>query len=122
MKDAINWFELPVVDLSRATKFYETVLATKLKPEVFNGVPNAMFPNDNGVGGALIKDPRRKPIGGDGALIYLNADGKLDACVGRIEAAGGKVLLPKTSIGDPGFIAILVDTEGNQVGLHAGPQ
>lgn len=120
MKDAINWFELPVTDLARATKFYETVLATKLKPEVFNGVPNAMFPTNQGVGGALVKDPRRKPLG-DGALIYLNADGMLDACLARVEQAGGKVLLPKTHIGDPGHIALVLDTEGNQVGLHAGP-
>ena len=54
MKDAINWFELPVTDLARAQRFYETVLATKLKPEVFNGVPNALFPTDKGVGGALV--------------------------------------------------------------------
>lgn len=120
MKDAINWFELPVVDLARAQKFYETMLGAKLKSEVFNGTPHAMFPTDSGVGGALIKDARRSPKA-DGALIYLNANGKLDACLGRVEAAGGKVLLPKTSIGDPGHIALVLDTEGNQVGLHSNP-
>lgn len=121
MKEAITWFELPVTDLDRAQKFYETVLATKMKTELFNGVPNAMFPTDTGFGGALIKDARRKPAG-DGALLYLNADGMLDAVLGRVEQAGGKVLLPKTNIGDPGFIAIVVDTEGNQVGLHSEAQ
>ena len=118
MKDAINWFELPVLDLERAQKFYETVLATKLKTEIFGGLPNALFPAGEGVGGALVKDPRRAPHA-SGALVYLNANGKLDACLGRVEAAGGKVLLPKTSIGDPGDIALVLDTEGNQIGLHA---
>ena len=45
MKDAINWFELPVTDLARATKFYETVLATKLKPEVFDRI-DVLYPGD----------------------------------------------------------------------------
>ncbi len=119
MKDAINWFELPVLDLARATKFYETVLAVKLKTENFNGTPNAIFPaEDPGVGGSLVKDERRKP-NPDGSLIYLNANGKLDACLARVAAAGGKVVLPRTDIGDPGFIALVIDTEGNQIGLHS---
>ncbi len=119
MNDAINWFELPVLDLARAQKFYETMMGVKLRPEVANGMPMALFPaGKEAVGGALIKDARRKPTG-DGSLVYLNANGMLDACLGRVEAAGGKVLLPRTSIGDPGFIALVLDTEGNQVGLHA---
>lgn len=119
MKDAINWFELPVVELERAQKFYETVLNQKLRAEnESDGRSMAIFPSGQpGVGGALVKDPRRKPVT-DGALVYLNANGTLDACLGRVVAAGGKVLLPKTDIGAPGFIALLQDTEGNQVGLH----
>ena len=117
MKDAINWFELPVVDLARAKAFYEQVLSTRLRPELFGDTPMAIFPQAN-VSGALVKDARRKPAA-DGALVYLNANGVLDACIARIEAAGGKVILPKTDIGDPGHIALFIDTEGNAVGLHA---
>jgi predicted enzyme related to lactoylglutathione lyase len=117
MKDAINWFELPVVDLARAKAFYERLLGTTLKPEVAGDIPMAIFPQNN-VSGALIKDARRKPTT-DGALIYLNANGVLDACIARIESSGGKVLLPKTDIGDPGHIALFLDTEGNAVGLHS---
>ena len=118
MKDAINWFELPVVNLERAQKFYETVLGKKLKPELAGGIPMVLFGNEGkGVGGALIKDERRKPMT-DGAVVYLNANGVLDACIARVSAAGGKVLQPKTDIGPPGFIAMVLDTEGNCVGLH----
>ena len=119
MKHAINWFELPVTDLDRAQRFYEAVLGTRLKTETFGGMPMAMFPSggDDAVGGALVLDQRRKP-GGD-TIVYLNANGILDQCAGRIEQAGGKVLLPKTDIGEPGHILLLLDTEGNQVGLHA---
>ena len=119
MRDAINWFELPVVDLERATKFYEAVFGWKLKPSTYGEHPMAMFPSrEPGVGGALVKDPRRRPLT-DGALVYLNANGILDASLQRVEAAGGKVLLPKTDIGAPGFIAMALDTEGNAIGLHA---
>lgn len=118
MNNAINWFELPVTDMARATKFYETVLAVELKSEVFAGTPNAIFPGEDlAVRGSLIYDARRKP-NPDGSLIYLNANGKLDACLARVAAAGGKVVLPKTDIGDPGHIAIVLDSEGNQIGLH----
>jgi predicted enzyme related to lactoylglutathione lyase len=41
-----------------------------------------------------------------------------DGCIERATRAGGRVVLPKTDIGDPGFIAILADTEGNHVALH----
>jgi len=114
---AINWFEIPTTDLDRAAKFYETMLATKLKREVFGGVPHAMFA-DKTTDGALIADAKRKP-NATGTMIYLNANGKLDACISRVSEAGGKLILPKTDIGDPGFIAIVADTEGNVVGLHS---
>jgi len=118
MNNAINWFELPVTDMARATKFYESMLAVTLKSEVFAGTPNAIFPADDlAVGGALIYDARRRP-NPDGPLVYLNAGMKLDDCLSRVSSAGGKVVLPKTDIGDPGFIALVLDTEGNQIGLH----
>jgi predicted enzyme related to lactoylglutathione lyase len=120
MAHALNWFELAVNDLPRATRFYETVLGESLKREVFDGMPMAIFrtPDPREVGGALVQSPSRKP-GTDGGLIYLNAAGRLDACLDRVEQAGGAVLMPKTDIGEPGFIALVRDTEGNTVGLHS---
>lgn len=119
MKTAITWFELPVTDLARARAFYEEVLAATLREEVFSGMPMALFPYDqgNGVGGALVKSPNLAPSA-DGAVVYLDTRGALDACLARVPAAGGAVLVPRTDIGDPGFIAIIRDTEGNRVGLH----
>jgi predicted enzyme related to lactoylglutathione lyase len=43
----------------------------------------------------------------------------LDETLGRVEKAGGKIVMPKTDIGPPGFIAIVRDSEGNSVGLHS---
>lgn len=119
MANAINWFEIPTTDLERAVRFYETVLGISLKSEVFGGVRMANFPcgDAGGPGGALIHDVRKKPSA-EGVLVYLDARGQLDACLQRVAKAGGAVLTPKVDIGEPGFIAILRDTEGNTVALH----
>ena len=119
MRNAINWFELPAQDLGRAQKFYETLLGTKLRAETFSGMEMALFPyqEGQGVGGALVKDARFRPSP-DGAVVYLDTGAGLDGCLARVEKAGGKVVMPRTDIGDPGYIAMIVDTEGNRVGLH----
>ncbi len=118
MKTPINWFELPVTDLARARAFYESVLGVSLRQETFIGMPMALFPYDEGgVGGALVKGANLAPSR-DGAVVYLDTHGALDACLSRVAPAGGKVLLPRTDIGAPGFIALVEDTEGNRVGLH----
>jgi predicted enzyme related to lactoylglutathione lyase len=116
-KNAINWFEIPVTDMARAVRFYEAVLATQLKREVFGGHDHSIFTApEPGVAGALVKAPHLEPSAA-GARIYLDAP-ELDACLARVPAAGGAVIMPKTDIGEPGFIAIVRDTEGNAVGLH----
>jgi predicted enzyme related to lactoylglutathione lyase len=115
-KNAITWFEILTTDLERAAKFYEAVLGVSLKRENFMGTPHAIFTVE-GVGGALIHDPKRPPVAG-GTTVYLLAP-DLEGALGKVEKAGGKVLLGKTAIGDPGSIAIVQDTEGNFVGLHA---
>jgi len=119
MHDAINWFEITVQDFDRAIAFYERVFDVKLKREEFGGeMPMAVFPtHPDGVGGALVVDRARRS-GDGGTRAYLNANGQLDAILTRVRAAGGQVLVPKVDIGDPGFIAVMTDTEGNVVGLH----
>jgi predicted enzyme related to lactoylglutathione lyase len=117
MKNAINHFEIPARDMERAVACYETLLGKKLRRELFGGLPYALFPHEEpGVSGALVCDPQRT-VGG-GALVYLNADGQLDAILSRAKRAGATVVLPKTAIGREGFIALLRDTEGNQVGFN----
>ena len=118
MTNTINWFEIPTIDLERAARFYEVVLGAPLKRELFGGKRLAAFQGEEeSVRGALVHDQQRRPVG-DGALVYLHAP-DLDASLALIEAAGGNVVLPKTDVGAPGFIALVRDTEGNVVGLHA---
>ena len=119
MVNAITWFELPAADFDRAVTFYDSILATPLQRGEFFGHPHGFFPSDKtGVGGAVVLDPRLKPAD-TGTVVYLDCNGKLDDVIGRVEASGRKVLLPKTHIGDPGYIALVRDTEGNTVGLHS---
>ncbi len=119
MKNALNWFEIFVSDMERAASFYERALGLSLKREIFGGQSMAIFPTeDPAVGGALVLNPNRKPST-EGTLVYLNASGRLDEVLNRVPLAGGAMAMPKMDIGDPGFIALIRDTEGNVVGLHA---
>ena len=80
-----------------------------------------MFPYDNdnnGVGGGLVQMQGATPSA-DGVTIYLNGGDDLSIPLGRVEAAGGKILMPKTDIGENGYMAQLLDTEGNRVALHS---
>jgi predicted enzyme related to lactoylglutathione lyase len=119
MADALNWFEIPAADYDRAEKFYNTIFATQLIPmDGMEGFQAGMFPAEGGVGGGVIQGEGYTPSA-DGTVVYLNAGEDLSVVSDRVEAAGGQVLLPKTSIGENGFMAYILDTEGNRVGLHS---
>ena len=120
----VVWFELPVNDLSRATSFYESVFATKMATdERFPGI--AMFPkrHETATTGALAVTHDAKHEGSpstDGAVVYLNCDGELDAVLKRAQAAGGQLLQEVAQLpGGMGYIAQFRDLDGNRVGLHA---
>jgi uncharacterized protein len=120
MRNAITWFEIPTTDLERAARFYEKALGIELRRESFMDVPHATFPAErpHGVGGALILDRTRTPAA-TGTTIYLDVAGRLDAVLARVPDAGGQVVLARTAIGEPGFIALVRDPDGNVVGLHS---
>ena len=121
MKNAIHWFEIPATDLDRAARFYERVLGSTLQRETFAGQDLAIFRcngEKDGVAGAVVADPKRKPAA-QGTCVYLDARGDLDGALVRAKQAGGEVLVPRTDIGAPGFIALIRDSEGNTVGLHS---
>jgi uncharacterized protein len=121
MKKTISWFEIPAIDLNRATAFYEQILATTLNRGDMGPTSLAVFPYDreHSTGGTLITGPGFKPST-EGAVVYLNANPSLDAVLARVLPAGGKVVLPRTEL-PPGMgaFAHFVDTEGNRVGIHA---
>ncbi|WP_028456376.1 VOC family protein [Chitinilyticum litopenaei] len=116
---AINWFEIPVHDLDRAAAFYETLFATPLQRSECG---MALFPyQEGGVGGGLTRSDDFAPARG-GVLPYLNAKDGLDTMLGRLQALGAEIALPKTEVSpEVGHIAIFIDSEGNRIGLHQEP-
>jgi uncharacterized protein len=119
--NALNWFEIPARDLNRAQAFYETLLATLLRRESIAGSQLAVFASDEqGVGGCLMAGDTTPAPSTSGTLVYLNAKPSLDAVLGRVEAAGGRITTPKVQLpGDMGCFAHIIDSEGNRVGLHS---
>lgn len=122
MKNAINWFEIPAKNFERAKLFYETVLDTKMETMTMEemGMTMAFFPADweNGVGGGIAFGPGFEPSQ-TGTLVYLNGGDDLSIPLSRVESAGGKDILPKTSIGPNGFMMQFIDSEGNKVAFHS---
>lgn len=127
MKHAISWFEIPSTDIERATKFYETIFEIKLNPLDMPNIKMRMFPLDNpmdGVGGAVVDTGGfHKPSLTDGPLIYLNGNPDVQKILDKVEAAGGKIMVPKTEISpEYGYMAVFMDTEGNRIALHSVPE
>jgi predicted enzyme related to lactoylglutathione lyase len=115
-----NWFEIPVKDLDRAIKFYEKVFDVKLSPEEMGGMKMALFPftqDAPGAAGSLIKGESYEPSHA-GTVVYFSVE-DIPETLRRINANGGKTLMPKTAIGQYGFIAQYEDTEGNRLALHS---
>jgi len=127
MDNAISWFEIPATDIDRAQKFYEAVFNIQLQAMDFQGIKMRMFPLDDpmkGVGGAVVDtNGFHKPSATDGPLIYLNGNPDVQIFLDRIEKAGGKILVPKTTISDEyGDMAVFLDSEGNRIALHNIPE
>lgn len=110
------WFDIPVTDMERAVAFYGRVTGQKLeRMAVGPEKETALLESGDG---CLFRAPEDKPSH-LGTRVYLDASPSIDEWLRRIQAAGGKVLVPRTPIGeDRGFFAYFEDSEGNRVGLH----
>lgn len=119
--NALNWFEIPVADFERARGFYSAIFDFEMPtmPMGANLMGFLLHEQGKGVGGAIIQGEGYVPSG-DGTLVYLNGGDNLSAVLDRVEAAGGRVVLPKGQVTpEIGYIAIFIDIEGNRVGLHS---
>lgn len=124
-KHAISWFEIPTKDLNRAQNFYESILDIKFTPLDLDNFQMRMFPVEDltCVGGALCYSKSSHiPSATDGPLVYLNANPDLQLALDKVEKAGGKIVVPKTQISaEYGYMALIIDTEGNRIALHSTP-
>ena len=119
MANQVVWCDIPCLNLDRAILFYSSILATSVRKEEFPGMTLGVLPHgDTDVGGCLYQTESDKPAD-HGPLLYFNCNGRLDEAVAGVEAYGGKVLKPKHSLGPHGWRAIVLDSEGNRIALHA---
>ena len=118
----VGWFEIPVQDMERAIKFYNTIFDTQLSLQSIEGLEMAWFPwnqNDNGAGGSLIKAGKHYKPSHHGTQIYFSSD-DVNVELQRVKKAGGKIIQEKTEITpEIGFMALFEDTEGNRIALHS---
>ncbi len=122
--NAVGWFEIPVENMERAIAFYEKVLDLKMSRNQMGPLDMAWFPwKEDGLGapGSLVFHEEFYKPSTDGVLIYLTAhSGDLENELSRVEKAGGRILQPKTKISDEyGFMALILDSEGNRIALHS---
>jgi predicted enzyme related to lactoylglutathione lyase len=116
----VGWFEIYVKDMSRARRFYESVFQVTLEDLRLQGIQMLGFPyvdGGKGINGALVEVPGYAPEGNAVMIYFTCEDCSVEA--GRVEAAGGKIQRPKMAVGDYGFVVLVIDTEGNMIGLHS---
>lgn len=116
----LAWFEIPAINFQQAVNFYNHIYGIEM--EIFSspGQTMAFFPLDEtGIGGAVVSGPGSNP-GEQGPLLYLSGGNDLNHMLGKIEQAGGRIIMPKTKINnDGGYFAIFIDSEGNKLALHS---
>ena len=123
MSNPVGFFEIFVEDIQRAKQFYESVFGLsleKIDDPTDSTVDMCMFPSDfaqHGASGAIVRRDG-SPAGGNSTVVYFSCE---DCAVeeARVESAGGKVVQSKFSIGQYGFCVIVIDPEGNTIGLHS---
>lgn len=116
----VGWFEIYVQDMARAKRFYETVLGVTLQKLDSPTLEMWAFPGEQGgygTPGALVS-MKGVPSGGNSTIVYFMSE---DCAVpqARAEKAGGRIEKAKFSIGQYGFVSLVLDTEGNMIGLHS---
>ena len=121
--DILCWVDIPVTNLDRAMKFYSALLGSEVRKLSDGKAEYGLLPHDEGnASGCLCT---RGDSGGvdnrpsaNGPLIYLLVEGRLNEAVEVARQNGGKILRERQQIGEHGFRAVIIDSEGNRIALH----
>lgn len=121
-RHAMAWVEIPVTDFARAKAFYSKIFDYEMPEMEMGPVRMGILLYDaanGGIGGAIVQGQGYVPSR-QGPKVYLNANPDLLAVLGRVADAGGVVTTPKFEVGPGlGFVAGMLDSEGNEVYLHS---
>jgi predicted enzyme related to lactoylglutathione lyase len=116
----VNWFEIPVNNFERGKDFYQNVFDVQLQDMEMGPSMMGMFPWETkaeGSAGCIIKSEGYVPST-EGSVVYFSV-ADIEGTLGKIGANGGSTVFPKMAIGEHGFVAQFMDTEGNRVALHS---
>ena len=122
-QNTVCWTDIPVTNLDRAIKFYSAVLGKVVKKLAEGGTEYGLLPHEeqNASGCLCIRSDSggvdNRPSA-NGPLIYLLVEGRLDQAVEAARKNGGKILRERQQIGEHGFRAVIIDSEGNRIALH----
>ncbi len=117
MPSPIVHVELVAADPAKAAQFYGEVFGWNLQHDP--SFDYHMFSADPGPGGGFVKAGESGGVEykvGE-PLLYIGTD-DIEGTLERIEAHGGKRLLPKTEIPGIGWFAIFLDPAGNKMALY----
>jgi len=116
----VTWFEIPAIDLDRAKSFYEKIFDIEMTISEMGPLKMAWFPGVEGAAGStgtLIEAKSYTPSH-EGTMVYFSVK-DIDSVLQKVEKYGGKILHPKNSIGEYGYVGHFEDCEGNRVALHS---
>lgn len=115
MKVNVAWIEIPVSNIERAAKFYGTLFDTRFEiiPGNTGSISVMALPPDVPVGVSLNKTTNFEP-GAKGPAVGFAAGNEIEALLGRVEPAGGRIITRRGELTLPGnYFASVEDSEGN---------
>ena len=114
---------MPADDLWRVSEFYSIVFGWETPPMGSDATfALTVTADENGnpteVGGINGGFHKRQGASDAGPVVNIHVD-DIDAKLKAVEAAGGRVIQPRTEVGDYGLsMALFSDTEGNVMGVY----
>ena len=109
----ICYLEIPAKTAQASAAFYSSIFGWTVRRR---GDGELAFDDTGGVSGTWVKESDRTPD--ERTRTYIMVDGIAET-LKRIEAAGGRVLTPRTEIGQGmGAFAVFKDPVGNEFGLY----
>ncbi|HEU4718505.1 MAG TPA: VOC family protein [Bacteroidia bacterium] len=130
----IAWFEIPASDFEKTVSFYSRILETPVEVHVFNNQRHGIFVHRPGqIGGSIVEsEPAEKR---NGPVLFFRVRDDISSVLDRVEACGGKIIMPRTlirNIGEDkrsviprnlidqkiGYYAVFEDPEGNRMALY----
>jgi predicted enzyme related to lactoylglutathione lyase len=124
MDHTIAHFEIPAADVGKLKAFYEGMFGWKIFKVPMGGMEYWLIytvPTDEkgmplkpGVNGGMFQKQAQqeglKPVN------YITIE-NIDETLEKVAKLGGKILMSKQQVPTVGWVALVLDPEGNQVGL-----